>query len=141
MRILDVALDMLHMLSRFSAPPPRQLPAPSTAHLQNRVQELISQNDKLQQVNTELKKRLQQLDAEQELKRRKLQLHDEYRRKVWEDSNSGSENFDKYLLTFSSGALALSLTFLKDVVPLKDALWRPVLSAHGEHSSSAFWSL
>jgi hypothetical protein len=54
-------------------------------------------------------------------------LHDEYRKKVWEDSKSGSENFDKYLITFSSGALGLSLTFIKDIVPLKDAIWIPSL--------------
>ncbi len=54
---------------------------------------------------------------------RAVKLHDEYRKKVWEDSLSGSENFDKYLLTFSSGALGLSLTFIKDIVPLKDAIW------------------
>ena len=58
---------------------------------------------------------------------RAVKLHDEYRKKVWEDSVSGSENFDKYLLTFSSGALGLSLTFIKDIVPLKDAVWKPWL--------------
>jgi hypothetical protein len=57
------------------------------------------------------------------------QLHDEHRRKVWEDLKSGSENFDKYLLTFSSGALGLSLTFIKDVVPLERAVWVPSLIA------------
>ena len=36
---------------------------------------------------------------------RAVKLHDEYRKKVWEDSVSGSENFDKHLLAFSSGAL------------------------------------
>jgi hypothetical protein len=56
-------------------------------------------------------------------------LHDEFRRKVWEDSTSGSENFDKYLITFSTGALALSLSFIKDIVPLKDAVWIPCLIA------------
>lgn len=59
--------------------------------------------------------------------RRAEELHDEYRKKVWEDSKSGSENFDKYLLAFSSGALGLSLTFIKDIVPLKDAIWIPSL--------------
>ena len=37
-------------------------------------------------------------------KTRAEELHDEYRKKVWEDAKSGTENFDKYLLTFSSGA-------------------------------------
>ena len=49
-------------------------------------------------------------------KTRAEELHDEYRRKIWEDTKSGTENFDKYMLTFSSGALALSLGFIKDVV-------------------------
>jgi hypothetical protein len=62
-------------------------------------------------------------------KTRPEELHDEYRKKVWEDTKSGSENFDKYLLTFSSGALGLSLSFIKDVVPLKEAIWIPWLIA------------
>jgi hypothetical protein len=54
-------------------------------------------------------------------------LHDEYRRKIWDDIKSGSENFDKYLLTFSAGALGLSLSFFKDVVPLERATHIPAL--------------
>lgn len=50
------------------------------------------------------------------------QLHDEHRRKVWEDLKSGSETFDKYMVTLSSGALGVSLTFIKDIVPLKEAV-------------------
>lgn len=57
------------------------------------------------------------------------QLHDEHRRKVWEDLKSGTENFDKYLLTFSSGALGLSLAFIKDVVPIGQIVWIPSLFA------------
>jgi hypothetical protein len=55
------------------------------------------------------------------------QLHDEYRRKIWEDKKSGTENFDKYMLTFSSGALGLSLAFIKDVAPVGKAIWLPSL--------------
>ncbi len=55
------------------------------------------------------------------------QLHDEHRRKVWEDLKSGSENFDKYMVTLSSGALGISLTFIKDIVPLKQAVFVPAL--------------
>ncbi len=51
------------------------------------------------------------------------ELYDRHRDKVWEDIKSGTENFDKYMLTFSSGALALSLAFIKDVVPLGKAVW------------------
>lgn len=54
-------------------------------------------------------------------------LHDEYRRKIWDDTKSGTENFDKYMLTFSSGTLGLSLAFIKDVVPIGKAVWIPSL--------------
>jgi hypothetical protein len=57
------------------------------------------------------------------------QLHDEHRRKVWEDLKSGSENFDKYMVTLSSGALGVSLSFVKDVVPLKEAVCVSLLIA------------
>jgi len=60
-------------------------------------------------------------------KTRAEELHDEYRQKVWEDTKSGTENFDKYLLTFSSGALGLSLAFVKDVAPFGQAVWIPSL--------------
>lgn len=60
-------------------------------------------------------------------KTRAEELHDEYRRKVWEDSASQSESFDRYLLTLSGGALGLSITFLKDVVPLHNAVCIPLL--------------
>lgn len=56
-------------------------------------------------------------------KSRAEELYDEYRRKVWDDSKSGSENFDKYMLTLSSGALALSLGFIKDIVKPEHAIW------------------
>lgn len=62
-------------------------------------------------------------------KTRAEELHDEYRKKVWEDTKSGTENFDKYLLTFSSGALGLSLAFIKDVAPIGQAVWIPSLFA------------
>src|SRR6266576_3941345 len=51
------------------------------------------------------------------------ELYDLHRDKAWEDIKSGTENFDKYMLTFSSGALGLSLAFIKDAVPLKTAVW------------------
>ena len=60
-------------------------------------------------------------------KTRAEELHDEYRRKVWDDTKSGTENFDKYMLTFSSGALGLSLSFIKDVVPIGKTIWIPAL--------------
>lgn len=55
-------------------------------------------------------------------KSRAEELYDEYRRKVWDDSKSGSENFDKYMLMFSAGALTLSLGFIKDIVKPEHAI-------------------
>lgn len=55
---------------------------------------------------------------------------DKLRRKTFEDlcnearkrQVSSSENFDKSILTYSASGLALSLTFLKDFVPINQAL-------------------
>jgi hypothetical protein len=44
-----------------------------------------------------------------------------HREQAWRDRQSSSDEFDKNLLTFSSGALGLSLAFIKDIVPLKNA--------------------
>lgn len=44
-----------------------------------------------------------------------------HREQAWQDRQSSSDAFDKNLLTFSSGALGLSLAFIKDVVPLDNA--------------------
>jgi hypothetical protein len=60
---------------------------------------------------------------------RSKELYDEHRRKVWEDVKSGTENFDRYMLTLSAGALGLSLAFIKDIVPLGMAIWIPSLVA------------
>ncbi len=46
----------------------------------------------------------------------------EYRKHLWEAGKSASDNTDKAILTLSAGALALSMTFLKDIVPLKDVI-------------------
>jgi hypothetical protein len=67
--------------------------------------------------------------ADDDPKVRAEKLYDTHRDKVWEDIKSSTENFDKYMLTFSSGALALSLGFIKDVVPLKCAVWIASLEA------------
>lgn len=51
----------------------------------------------------------------------------EYRKHLWEAGKSASENTDKAILTLSAGALALSMTFLKDIVPLKDVIDLPII--------------
>ena len=45
----------------------------------------------------------------------------EHQKQDWENIQSSSDEYDKSVLTLSSGGLALSLAFLKDIVPLKDA--------------------
>jgi hypothetical protein len=47
----------------------------------------------------------------------------QHRERVWEDRQASSDAFDKALLTFSSGALGLSLAFIKDIVPLERAVY------------------
>jgi hypothetical protein len=47
---------------------------------------------------------------------------------------SNSENYDKSILMYATGALALSLSFIKDIVPLKDAIGLAYLEA-----SWLFW--
>ncbi len=51
------------------------------------------------------------------------QLYDKHAAQAWADQQASSDEFDKSLLTFSSGALGLSLAFIKDVVPLDKAVW------------------
>jgi hypothetical protein len=49
------------------------------------------------------------------------QLFSELKTELFKRQLSNSENFDKAILTYASGALALSLAFLKDFVPLAGA--------------------
>jgi hypothetical protein len=42
---------------------------------------------------------------------------------IWKRQVSSSENFDKSVLTLSSGGLAFSLGFLKDFLPVSQAVW------------------
>jgi hypothetical protein len=52
---------------------------------------------------------------DEEVRQRRLELYDEHRRQAWEQIAKSTDNFDRNLLTLSSGALALSIAFLKDV--------------------------
>lgn len=56
-------------------------------------------------------------------------LYLEYRKHLWEAGKAASEHTDKAILTLSAGALALSMTFLKDIVPLKDVIELPLIIA------------
>jgi hypothetical protein len=51
-----------------------------------------------------------------------LELYHEHRKQAWQDIQTSTDQFDRSLLTLSSGALALSLAFIKDLVPLKSAV-------------------
>jgi TRAP-type C4-dicarboxylate transport system permease small subunit len=48
----------------------------------------------------------------------KYQTYIEERRSLIEASRVSAEQFDKYILTLSTGALALSITFLKNIAPV-----------------------
>ncbi len=52
----------------------------------------------------------------------RLELFNEHRKQAWQDIQASTDQFDKSLLTLSSGALALSLAFIKDLVPFKAAV-------------------
>lgn len=54
---------------------------------------------------------------------------DALRDRLWAGRQANYESLDKYILTLSSGGLALSITFVKDVVPLSLSVWCPVLIA------------
>jgi len=54
-------------------------------------------------------------------------LYEMHLQRAWEDRQSSSDSFDKSLLTVSSGALGVSLVFIKDIVPLPHAVWMPLL--------------
>jgi hypothetical protein len=49
-------------------------------------------------------------------------LYIEHQKQAWADCQSGSDEFDKSILTFSSLGLSLSLAFIKDIVPLASAV-------------------
>ena len=53
--------------------------------------------------------------------KRRRELYDRHAEQAWTDQQASSDAFDNNLLTFSGGALGLSLAFIKDVVPLTHA--------------------
>jgi len=57
------------------------------------------------------------------------QLYNDQKKQAWEDIQSSTDSYDQSLLTLSSGALGLSIAFIKDIVPLQDATWLPLLYA------------
>ena len=57
-----------------------------------------------------------------------------YEAALYQRDLSNSENYDKSILMYATGALALSLTFIKDIVPLKVAVSLGLLE-----TSWVFW--
>jgi hypothetical protein len=55
------------------------------------------------------------------------ELFNQQKLRIWEDMQSGSDSYDQSLLTLSSGALGLSIAFIKDIVKLQDAMYLPLL--------------
>ena len=53
----------------------------------------------------------------------RTKLHGEYRNEIVSRMQSNSENYDKEILTLSTALLGLSLTFIKDIVPLEKAIY------------------
>lgn len=55
------------------------------------------------------------------------QLYNDHKKQAWEDIQSSTDSYDQSLLTLSSGGLGLSIAFIKDIVPLQQATWLPLL--------------
>jgi hypothetical protein len=53
----------------------------------------------------------------------RLQLYNDHKKQAWGDIQSSTDSYDQSLLTLSSGGLGLSIAFIKDIVPLHDAMW------------------
>jgi hypothetical protein len=64
------------------------------------------------------------IDNEQEIRDR---LYSECYEENVKKQISNSENFDRSILTLSASGLGLSLVFIKDIAPLKDAIFRQFL--------------
>ena len=65
-------------------------------------------------------------EADSQLRR---DLYTTHAKQAWDDIQSSTDNFDRSLLTLSSGALGLSLAFIKDIVPFNCAVWPRALYA------------
>lgn len=60
------------------------------------------------------------------LEKLRADLFQSHTKQAWDDIQSTTDSFDRNVLALSSGALALSLGFIKDIVPsgLSHAAWR-----------------
>lgn len=62
-----------------------------------------------------------QPESDTTARQRAFELYKMHAQQAWTDKQASADGFDKNLLTFSSGALGVSLAFVKDVVPLAHA--------------------
>ena len=67
--------------------------------------------------------------GEANLKDRAYDLYIEHQKQAWSDCQSGSDEFDKSILTYSSAGLGISLVFIKDIVPLTHSIYLNLLYA------------
>jgi hypothetical protein len=51
------------------------------------------------------------------------ELYGDHKKQEWEDIQKSTDSYDQSLLALSSGGLGLSIAFIKDIVPLHDAVW------------------
>jgi hypothetical protein len=56
-------------------------------------------------------------------------LYMEHLKQAWADTQSSSDQLDKSILTYSSAGLGVSIVFLKDIVPIADAVGLRLLYA------------
>lgn len=77
-----------------------------------------------QSIRVERKCQKQLSEAE---KKARWEQHCKHSDKAWDDITSSSDEFDKSLLTYSSGALGLSLVFIKDIIKPDQAVALPFL--------------
>lgn len=59
--------------------------------------------------------------------KRQHELYDAHLEQTWQDMQSSTDDFDKNLLAVSSGALGLSVGFIKAIVHSPTAVWHSVL--------------
>ena len=65
---------------------------------------------------------LEKTEEKRNVDPRRWELYSEHRRQVWQDIQNSTNNFEQHLLAISSAALGVSLVFVKDIVPLKQAV-------------------
>jgi hypothetical protein len=58
---------------------------------------------------------------------RRWDLFRDHMKQDWDDIQSSTDSFDQSLLTLSTGALALSIAFIKDIVQVDAAVWMNLL--------------